>query len=90
MAFGEGLDDAVAPVVIDNGSSTCKAGFTEQDKPKVVMPTIIDEAGSFTIGAKNKGKEGVLSHPIEDGTIVDWDSVEKVRAEMICVQKKCW
>ena len=29
MAFGEGLNDIAAPVVIDNGSSTCKASFAK-------------------------------------------------------------
>lgn len=29
------------PLVIDNGSSMCKAGFAGEDSPKTVFPTIV-------------------------------------------------
>lgn len=28
-------------IVIDNGSSMCKAGFAGQERPRVVFPTVV-------------------------------------------------
>ena len=63
--------DHGVPVVIDNGSSTCKAGFSGDDTPKVVVPTSI-------IGRSQPSDENdkLLSHPIQNGVITDWDAME--------------
>ena len=34
-------DDDVPPIVIDNGSGLCKAGFAGEDVPRAVFPAII-------------------------------------------------
>ena len=34
-------DDDVPPIVIDNGSGLCKAGFAGDDAPRAVFPAII-------------------------------------------------
>ena len=34
-------DDEVAAIVIDNGSSMCKAGFAGDDAPRAVFPSIV-------------------------------------------------
>ena len=36
MAEGE-----TPPVVVDNGSGTCKAGFAGDDAPRVILPSIV-------------------------------------------------
>jgi len=34
-------DEDVAPLVIDNGSGMCKAGFAGDDAPRAVFPSIV-------------------------------------------------
>lgn len=34
-------DDDVAPLVVDNGSGMCKAGFAGDDAPRAVFPSIV-------------------------------------------------
>jgi len=34
-------DDDVAAIVIDNGSETCKAGFSGDETPRAVFPSIV-------------------------------------------------
>ena len=36
MAEGE-----TPPIVVDNGSGTCKAGFAGDDAPRVILPSIV-------------------------------------------------
>jgi len=35
------MDDDVAPLVVDNGSGMCKAGFAGDDAPRAVFPSIV-------------------------------------------------
>ena len=35
------MDDEVLPIVIDNGSGLCKAGFAGDDFPRAVVPSIV-------------------------------------------------
>ena len=35
------ISDEVQAVIIDNGSSACKAGFAGDDAPRVVFPTTV-------------------------------------------------
>ena len=42
MEFEE--NEGVRAIVIDNGTSTIRAGFSGNDDPKAIFPSILDEA----------------------------------------------
>lgn len=79
------------PIVIDNGSGMCKAGFTGDDAPKASFPAIVgvpkyknmmigmDQKDCY-IGEEAIQKKGVLSlkYPIEHGIVKDWDDMTKI------------
>ncbi|KAK8810479.1 hypothetical protein WA158_007054 [Blastocystis sp. Blastoise] len=78
-------------VVIDNGSGMCKAGFSGDDAPRAVFPSIVGRPKNpvYMIGMENKdhfvGDEaqrmrGVLTikYPIEHGIVTNWDDMEKI------------
>lgn len=84
------LLDALA-IVIDNGSGMCKAGFSGDDAPRAVFPSIVGRPKNpvYMIGMENKdhfvGDEaqrmrGVLTikYPIEHGIVTNWDDMEKI------------
>lgn len=50
-------------LIIDNGSSSIKAGFAGEEEPHSVIPTILPEQ---------------TESPIEYGIIKNWDDMEKV------------
>jgi actin-related protein len=78
-------------LVIDNGSGLCKAGFSGEDAPRTVFPSIVgvpkvaglmvgkDRQDSY-VGQEAQERRGVLilKHPIEHGMITNWDDMEKV------------
>jgi actin, other eukaryote len=77
--------------VIDNGSGVVKAGFSGEDAPRAIFPSIIGrpknpgviigvEAKDEYIGDEAQQKRGVLkiSYPIEHGIVKDWDDMEKI------------
>ena len=35
------IDEDVAPIVVDNGSGMCKAGFGGDDAPRSVFPSLV-------------------------------------------------
>lgn len=35
------VDNEIVPIVIDNGSGMCKAGFSGEDAPRAVFPSIL-------------------------------------------------
>ena len=67
-------------IVIDNGSGTIKAGFSSDDAPRAIFPTIVgvpkqpgimvgmDQKDSF-VGDEVDEKRGILNliHPIQKG-----------------------
>jgi actin beta/gamma 1 len=74
-------------VVIDNGSGMCKAGFSGDDAPRAVFPSIVGRPRMINIedkdayvGDEAKSKYGVLkmNHPIEHGKVQNWDDMEKI------------
>ncbi|XP_053307783.1 uncharacterized protein LOC128469991 [Spea bombifrons] len=81
-----------APAVIfDNGSGSCKAGFSGEGLPRVVMKSIVGRpkaiptmvgAGQkdFYIGEEAQSLRGVLSlkYPVRRGVITNWDDMEKI------------
>merc|ERR1712113_660880 len=78
-------------LVIDNGSGMVKAGFSGDDAPRTVLPSIVGRpkhkqqmVGIATrdcfIGDEAQSKRGILQlkYPIEHGIINSWDDMEKI------------
>ena len=85
--------DAQLHCVIDNGSGYMKAGFSGEEAPKVMFPTIVgktkvegiyvgDEKKQSIIGTEAEKKFGILdiSYPIQGGVVVNWDEMERIWA----------
>ncbi|OMJ78082.1 hypothetical protein SteCoe_22192 [Stentor coeruleus] len=85
------MTEGVVPLVIDNGSGMCKAGFAGDDAPKAVFPNIVGrprmpgiivgtEQKEVYIGDEAQAKRGVLNlkYPIEHGIVTNWDDMERV------------
>ena len=84
--------DDVPAVVIDNGSDTCKAGFSSDETPRTVIPSIVgrprraigmigmEEDNIFYVGNEAKSKRRILTlrHPVENGIVTNWDDMEKL------------
>ncbi len=71
-------------IVVDNGSAVLKAGFSGEDLPQCVFPSIIGKSDSgqeaVLIGdqAYEKRKQLKISSPIERGIIENWDDMEQI------------
>ena len=76
-------------VVVDNGSGLIKAGFSNEEAPSTVFPTIIRRPVNQGIESDKKdyfvGKNYdelfgpfSLSHPINRGYISDWGDMQKI------------
>ena len=70
-------------VVVDMGSGFCKAGFTFQQRPSVVFPTVVAQTNPSLVGAV--GDEALaarkthrLRRPIEHGVVTHWEDAERV------------
>ena len=83
--------DAQIHCVIDNGSGYMKAGFSGEESPRVLFPTIVgktkvkgifvgDEKKESIIGSEAEKKFGILdiSYPIQGGKIVNWNEMERI------------
>ena len=85
-------DDYKPPIIIDNGTGYCKAGFSGEEGPRAVIPTCVGypKYAVNTSGTKNNvafGSEaekcfkiGVsrIKYPIENGCIKNWDEMEMI------------
>lgn len=64
------------PAVLDSGSQFLRAGFASPDQdPSIILPTAmtrVEEDGANG----NGGAMGGVIHPIQRGTIKDWDAME--------------
>jgi len=78
-------------LVVDNGSGMVKAGFSGDDAPRSVFPSIVGrpKVKSIMLGGTDKEvfvgdeaqvKRGVLklSYPIAHGIVTSWDDMEKI------------
>jgi len=78
-------------VVLDHGTNTIKAGFSTQDAPSCVIPTVVGRGrhkGAMTalglkdtyIGAGAQVLRGILdmSNPIRNGVVNSWDDLEAI------------
>ena len=86
------MDEEPMSVVIDNGSGFIKAGFSGDDAPRCIFPTIVGRPKcsndtTFCISQKDAyvgdevlPKRGILEsrYPIEHGIITNWDDMEKI------------
>jgi actin, other eukaryote len=84
-------EEEIAALVIDNGSGVVKAGFSGEDAPRAIFPSIIGrpktppallgvECKDEYIGDEAQQKRGILkiSYPIEHGIVKYWDDMEKI------------
>jgi len=78
-------------LVVDNGSGMVKSGFSGDDAPRAVFPSIIGRPRTkktmvgtahkeHYIGDEAQSKRGVLKldYPIEHGIVTSWDDMEKI------------
>lgn len=80
-----------APIVLDNGSGTIRAGFAGQDLPKCYFPSFVGRPkhvralagaleGDVFIGLRAEELRGLLkiNYPLEHGIVTDWDDMERI------------
>jgi len=69
-------------IIIDNGSDTCKAGYSGDVFPSINIPMVVgrSKVGESYVGFDALSKRNILdlNYPIEKGIITHWDNVEKV------------
>jgi len=78
-------------LVVDNGSGMVKSGFSGDDAPRAVFPSIVGRPRSKQamvgtvkkeayIGDEAQSKRGILKlkYPIEHGIVTSWDDMEKI------------
>ena len=80
-----------APIVLDNGSGTIRAGFAGEDLPKCYFPSFVGRPkhprvlagaleGDVFIGQRAQELRGLLRirYPLEHGIVTDWDDMERI------------
>ncbi|KAL8718889.1 MAG: hypothetical protein Q9225_004035 [Loekoesia sp. 1 TL-2023] len=80
-----------APIVLDNGSGTIRAGFAGEDLPKCYFPSYVGRPkhirvlagaleGEVFIGQRAQELRGLLKirYPLEHGIVTDWDDMERI------------
>ncbi|XP_018671023.2 actin-1 [Ciona intestinalis] len=86
------MEEFETPLVIDNGSTTCKAGFAGDDELRCEVPCLVGQPGHTGlmvgmghpyayVGQEAIGKQGTSYHfncPIQRGIVTNWTEMEKV------------
>lgn len=85
------IDPDMQALVIDNGSGMCKCGFSGDDAPRAVFPSIVGrpkhlgymvgmDAKDCFFGDEAQAKRGILklNYPIEHGMVTNWGDMEKI------------
>ncbi|KAF7508414.1 Actin-like protein [Endocarpon pusillum] len=80
-----------APLVLDNGSGTIRAGFAGSDLPTTTFPSYVGRPkhprvlagaleGDTFIGSRAQTNRGLLKlkWPLEHGIVTDWDDMERI------------
>ena len=80
-----------APIVLDNGSGTIRAGFAGADLPTCYFPSYVGRPkhlrvlagaleGDVFIGPRAQELRGLLKirYPLEHGIVTDWDDMERI------------
>jgi len=83
--------DEIQTLVIDAGSGICKAGFSGDETPRSIFPSVVGRPKykhqlfkslekDFYVGDDACSKAGVLylKYPIEHGIVNNWDDMEKI------------
>jgi actin, other eukaryote len=88
-----GDEEDTRNVVCDNGSGMVKAGFSGDDAPRVVFPSIVGRPKASTtqamlgstqknnfVGDDAQARRGILTigYPIEHGIVTNWDDMELI------------
>merc|ERR1712243_225684 len=88
--FNMADDDKQAAVVVDNGTGQMKAGFSGDDAPKCVFPSVVGRprhegvmvgmGKDALVGDEAQCKRGIMTmkYPIDHGVVTNWDDMEKV------------
>ena len=84
-------DEEQSSLVCDNGSGMVKAGFSGDDAPRCVFPSIVGRPKTeqammgnakkdHYIGDDAQARRGILTirYPIEHGVVTNWDDMEKI------------
>ncbi|KAI9710657.1 MAG: Actin-like protein [Bogoriella megaspora] len=87
--MGDSLHNA--PIVLDNGSGTIRAGFAGEDFPKCTFPSFVGRPkhvrvlagaleGDVFIGPRAQELRGLLKirYPLEHGIVTEWDDMERI------------
>ena len=79
------MEEVDFALVIDNGTSTVKAGFSGDDSPKAMVLNIVgrvknSDLKEFHVGDEALCRCGILRiiHPMEEGVVTSWDDMERV------------
>lgn len=82
------MDDDIAPIVIDSGSSMTRAGFGGEDAPRAVFPSVVGRSSlphdqsTLYIGDEAQRKSAIrsfrLHYPIEHGIVTNWEKMEQI------------
>ena len=94
------IEEYIAPpaaIIISHGSGYIKAGYSGDDKPEAVFPSIVGRPRSIDIQSANTlddcylgdkviAKRGLLNvlHPIEDGIVTNWDDMQLLWRYITC------
>ena len=85
------MEDLEQIIVVDNGASMMKAGFSGDDAPRAVFPTIVGRPRHMGVmvgfgqkdsyvGDEAQSKRGILNlnWPIKKGSVENWEDMEKI------------